>query len=69
MIGARERLLALTNDGELILLAADPTRPTMLARTRVLRGGVHAAPALSGGVLFVRDDSSLVALPLGRSGG
>jgi len=69
VIGAGERLLALTNDGELILLAADPKRPTMLARTRVLRGGVHAAPALSGGVLFVRDDSSLVALPLGRSGG
>lgn len=61
-IAAGERLLAVKNDGEILLLAADPRQPNVLGRARPLTGAVRAAPALAGGLLYLRDDTTLVAL-------
>ncbi len=62
VIAAGDRLLAVKTDGEIVLLAADPRQPTLLGRARPLTGAVRAAPALAGGLLFLRDDTTLVAL-------
>lgn len=60
-------LLAVTERGELVRFEASPTAYKELARAKVLDGVTRAAPALSDGRLFVRDDKRLVCVKLSKN--
>lgn len=63
IIAAGNRLLILTEDGELILTTASPNqKPDLSERGEILRGGHRAPPALAGGFLYAKDKSRLVAV-------
>ncbi len=51
---AGARLLVLTDDGELLVIAAKPDACTMLAKHRVLNGKCWTSPVLSGGQVYCR---------------
>jgi outer membrane protein assembly factor BamB len=57
-------LLAVTEAGELVRFAADPAGYKEQARAKVLDGVVRAAPALSDGRLFVRNEKRLICVTL-----
>ena len=57
-------LLALTQDGELVRFDADSKLYTERARAKVLDAPSRAAPALSDGRLFIRDEKKLVCVKL-----
>ncbi len=59
-----ENLLALTELGQLILIAADPARYRELGRLQAC-GKNWSHPAYAGGVLYLRDQKDLIALGLG----
>jgi outer membrane protein assembly factor BamB len=62
---AGDRLVIVRENGELVLAPASPDGFKPLARARILPGLVRAYPALSGGVLFARNDSdTLIAVDL-----
>ena len=50
--------------GELILAAASPEGFTPVARAQILPGVVRAYPAIAGGLLYVRNEKTLVCLDL-----
>jgi outer membrane protein assembly factor BamB len=58
------RLLVLTESGELILAPASPSGFRPLARARVTGGTVRAHPALSDGLLFLRNQHTLSCIQL-----
>jgi outer membrane protein assembly factor BamB len=58
-----DRLLVLNATGELFLLAADPSGYKELGRMQPC-GKTYSFPAYSNGVLYVRDDKSIRALPM-----
>jgi len=61
MVLAEGRLIALTEQGDLVLVEATPKEYRELARARVLDAGpCRAQIALSGGRLFARDQRKLV---------
>lgn len=62
-IAAGGKLLVLTEDGQLLLLAANPEKYTELGRLQVC-GNTWSHPALAGGKLLVRDARELVCLGL-----
>jgi outer membrane protein assembly factor BamB len=64
---AGDQLLVMRENGELVLAPATPDafRPT--ARAKVLNGTVRAYPALEAGLLYLRDDSTLICLDLRRA--
>jgi outer membrane protein assembly factor BamB len=57
-------LLAVTEGGELVRFDADPEGYRERGRAQVLGGTVRAAPALSDGRLYVRDEKRLVCVRL-----
>jgi outer membrane protein assembly factor BamB len=57
-------ILALTEGGELVRFAADPKGYKELGRVKVLDGLTRAAPALSDGRLFLRNEKQLAAVKL-----
>jgi outer membrane protein assembly factor BamB len=57
------KLIVLTEDGQLLLLAANPEKYTELGRLQVC-GSTWSFPALVGGKLFVRDGRSLLCVDL-----
>ncbi len=59
---AKDRLLVLTEKGELIVAATRPEGFRSLARAQVLGSGTRASPALADGHLFTRDTKELVCL-------
>ncbi|HEV3215569.1 MAG TPA: PQQ-binding-like beta-propeller repeat protein [Vicinamibacterales bacterium] len=61
---AGDRLLILRETGELILARASPDAFQPLARAQVLPPTVRAYPALADGLLYVRNDNTLVCLDL-----
>jgi outer membrane protein assembly factor BamB len=61
---AGDRLLILREGGELVLAAASPDAFRPLARAQVLPATVRAFPALADGVLYARNETTLVALDL-----
>jgi hypothetical protein len=63
---AGDRLLIARETGELILAAASPMAFRPLARAQVLPGTIRAFPALSDGFLYLRNDTTLIALDLRR---
>jgi outer membrane protein assembly factor BamB len=62
-IAVRKSLLVLTEDGNLILLAANPEKYTELGRVQV-SGNTWSHPAYVDGKLFVRDGRSLQSIDL-----
>jgi len=61
---AGNRLLILRENGELVLAAASPDGFTPVARAQILPATVRAYPAIAGGMLYVRNDDTLVCLDL-----
>ena len=61
---AGDRLLVLTERGELILAAADPGGFQVVSRAKVLEGTVRAYPALARGLLYARNEKTLVCVDL-----
>ena len=58
------RLLVVTEDGRLILAPTGTAAFTPLARATVLPATVRAYPAFADGLLYIRNDRTLVALDL-----
>jgi len=63
---AGNRLVILRETGELILAAASPEAFRPLARAQVLPATVRAFPAIADGLLYGRNDKTLVCLDLRR---
>jgi outer membrane protein assembly factor BamB len=61
---AGTRLLIVRENGELVLAAASPDKFTPIARANVLPPTVRAYPAVADGVVYVRNDNTLIALDL-----
>lgn len=61
---AGDRLLVLTERGELILAAADPEGFRVVSRAKFLEGTVRAYPALARGRLYARNETALVCVDL-----
>lgn len=62
-IAVGDKLLVLTEGGQLLLLAADPSKYTELGRLQVC-GNTWSFPALADGKLYVRDARQLLCLDL-----
>jgi outer membrane protein assembly factor BamB len=63
---AGNRLVILRENGELILAAASPDKFGPIARARILQPTVRAYPAIADGMLYARNDNTLVCLDLRR---
>jgi outer membrane protein assembly factor BamB len=60
--GAADRLLVMSADGELIVVAADPTGYRELSRTKVLEGGEYwTKPVLVNGLIYCRNSLGQLA--------
>ncbi len=64
LIAADGLLVALSDRGTLLLVAANPTAYTELGRFQALTGRSWTAPTLAGGRLYLRDQDEMVALDL-----
>jgi outer membrane protein assembly factor BamB len=64
VIAADGRMLAVTESGELVAVAANAEKYQELGRLRILEGKVRSIPALSSGLLFARDEKKLVCVSL-----
>jgi outer membrane protein assembly factor BamB len=64
MIMADGKLIILTTEGELVLAGADKTKFVELGRARLFNDTTRALPALSNGLLLVRDTSTLKCVDL-----
>ena len=64
IILAGTRLLIMREGGELVLAEATPDAFKPLARAQVLPAVVRAFPAVSDGIMYVRNENTLVALDL-----
>ncbi len=62
LLAVKDRLLILTETGELILATASPEGFRPLARARILEGVVRAHAALSDGLLFARNASTVLCV-------
>jgi outer membrane protein assembly factor BamB len=61
---AGDRLVILRERGELVLAPASPDGFKPLARAQILPGTVRAFPALSDGLLFARNENTLICIDL-----
>jgi outer membrane protein assembly factor BamB len=61
---AGDRLLITREGGELILAAASPQAFRPIARAQILQGVVRPYPALADGLLYVRNENTLLCLDL-----
>jgi outer membrane protein assembly factor BamB len=61
---AGDRLLVLTDKGQLVLVAASPRKFSLLARAQILPTTVRAHPALADGLFFGRSKDKLVCADL-----
>ena len=66
LIAAGDKLIILDEDGTLALATASDTGLTILAKASVLAGRTWTAPTLSATTLFVRNNTDIVALDLGK---
>lgn len=65
LIAAANKLLVLTERGELVIVAATPDRFTELARAKVVDGTCWTHPVLANGLLYCRSqEGALVCLDL-----
>jgi hypothetical protein len=61
---AGDRLVIVRESGELVLAARSPKAFQQVAAAQVLPPTVRAYPAIADGVLYVRNDDTLIALDL-----
>ena len=61
---AGDRLLIVRESGELVLAPATPEAFRPIAKAQILRPTVRAYPALADGLLYVRNDDTLVCVDL-----
>ena len=61
---AGDRLVIVRETGELLIAEASPTAFTAVARAQILPAAIRAYPALANGLLFVRNEDTLVCLDL-----
>jgi len=61
---AGDRLVILRENGEMVLAAASPDGFKPIARAQILPATVRAYPAISDGMLYARNDDTLVCLDL-----
>ena len=61
---AGNQLLLVREGGELILANATSDEFSLVARSQVLAPTIRAYPALSDGILYLRNENTLVALSL-----
>ena len=64
LIGVGDQMVILKVDGTLMLVAADPEKFILGGTQRLPVGTTRALPALSNGMLFLRDDTKLMAVSL-----
>ena len=64
LIRVQDKLLVLNEEGELWIVRASPDRFSLLLTTQMLRSGHRSHAAYANGILYARDASHLVALPL-----
>ncbi len=69
LILADDKLVIMTTDGELVLAEANTKKYVELARTRLFNSTSRAMPALSNGLLFVRDTATLKCINLSDQNG
>ena len=67
LIVADGKLVIVTDDGELVLASASPKAYRELGRTRLSRSTTRALPALSNGLLYVRDAMHVKCVDLRRA--
>jgi hypothetical protein len=65
---AGDRLLIVREGGELLLAPASPEGLRPIARAQVLNGVVRPYPAIADGLLYLRNENTLVCLDLRRAG-
>jgi outer membrane protein assembly factor BamB len=65
LIYADEKLLAVKDDGTIVLAKVSPQEYRQLASAKVHAGTTRALPALADGRLYVRDSNTLKCLDLG----
>lgn len=63
----RDKLLILTERGELVLARATPEKFSPLARAQILGSDCRAYPALANGLFYARDKAMLVCVDLRQS--
>jgi outer membrane protein assembly factor BamB len=61
---AGDRLVITREGGELVLAAASPQAFTPIARAQILQGVVRPYPALADGLLYVRNENTLLCVDL-----
>jgi hypothetical protein len=66
LIKADGKLLIVKTDGTAVLAALDPRQFRELARSPLLGGTIRALPALSNGMLYVRNETTLSCFQLPR---
>ena len=66
LIRVKDKLIVLTEDGELILAEASPKGFRTLHRQQILGTGARAHFGLANGKLFARDQRRLVCLRLDK---
>lgn len=62
----KDKLLTVTEDGELWIVNANPNEFEQTAIAQILRAGHRSYPAYSNGVLYARDGVKLVAIQLAK---
>ena len=67
LILAGDKLLVMTDSGELIICRVSSTAYRRLGSAAVLTGTVRAYPALAGGLLYARSTSELACIDLGKT--
>ena len=67
IVKVADRLLVLTESGELVLVRPDPTAYSELARQKILTEYCWNIPVISGGRLYARSSSELIALDVGAT--
>ena len=60
------RLIMLRENGELLLAEANPQRYQLISKTSILTGTVRAYPALADGLLYARNEDTLICVDLRR---
>jgi len=66
LLAADGKLVVAKTDGEIVLVRPSPDGLRVLSRARPLPGTLRALPALAAGHLFIRDDTTLACLEVGR---
>ncbi len=64
IIVAGDKLIIVLESGELMLVAADPAKYKLLAKSSLLSNPVRAHPALADGFLYARDNGQLICVDL-----